>query len=277
MTGVKMDPKQSSKFITPNVEKQWINGQDFLQAVHDLSGFNLASLNTDLNLKNQNDEKILENIKFLLNRISDLLGRIQSQKHPALLIIFQGMDASGKDGAIDNLLMHIKHQSLRTAHFIKPTKDESSHDFLWRIHKQVPSSGEIVIFNRSHYEEALIQKVHLRLPFFAFNKILKHIVNFENLITDHGTLIIKFFLNISKKTQYERFKSRLDDPGRRWKLTEQDLKDRNRWDQFIETYDNVMVATSTQRAPWFVIPADDKLMRDFYIAHLLLQALTSTD
>ena len=212
-----------------------------------------------------------------LDRLTDELEVLQEllyaeHKHK-LLIVLQGMDTSGKDGAIRHVFEGVNPQGVRVAGFKVPTAEELDHDYLWRIHKQTPGRGEIVIFNRSHYEDVLVVRVHELVPPAVWQKRYDHIRQFEQLLADEGTTILKFFLHISKKEQKERLLDRLKEPDKRWKFNPGDLKERDLWNEYTQAYEDAINQTSTKSAPWYVVPSDRKWYRNLVIATVLVDTL----
>ena len=215
--------------------------------------------------------------KDLFKQFNHQIDVLQKQfyaegKH-RLLVVFQAMDTGGKDGTIRSVFEKMDPQGIRVASFKRPSKLELSHDYLWRIHRQVPQDGETVIFNRSHYEDIVAVRVRDILPEERWNKRYDHICSFEQMLTDEGTTIIKFFLHISKDEQKARLQARLDEPEKNWKFNPGDLDDRALWPKFMEAYGNVFSETSTDNAPWYVIPADRKWYRNLLVADILVKTL----
>jgi PPK2 family polyphosphate:nucleotide phosphotransferase len=197
-------------------------------------------------------------------------------KHP-ILIVLQGMDTSGKDGTIRSVFDGVNPQGVRVASFKAPTPIELEHDFLWRIHQETPRRGEIVIFNRSHYEDVLIVRVHELVSKKIWKKRYEHINAFERMLAEEGTLILKFFLHIDQEEQKERLLKRIDTPEKNWKFNPGDLKERERWDSYIEAYEDAIQETSTEWAPWYIIPANRKWYRNLVIAAILVDTLKKLD
>ena len=212
----------------------------------------------------------LEKLATEINALQDILHA--QAKHKVLLLI-QGMDASGKDGTIKHVFSECDPLGIRLASFKAPTPEELAHDYLWRVHAQVPQKGEIVIFNRSHYEDVLIVKVHDWIDDAECERRYAQINDFERMLTETGTVIIKCYLHISKEEQKQRMLDRLNDPTKTWKFNPNDLKERDLWDSYMQAYENAMRATSTEYAPWYVVPADSKTNRNLLISRLLLNAL----
>ena len=183
------------------------------------------------------------------------------------------MDTAGKDGVIRRVFEGVNPQGVKVASFKVPTAEELSRDYLWRVHKMVPGKGEIVIFNRSHYEDVLVVRVHGMVSPELCRKRYKEIVDFERMLAANGTTILKFFLNISLEEQKERLQARLDDPQKIWKFNPGDLGERRLWSDYMKAYEEAIEATSTDFAPWYIIPSDRKWYRDLVIASLLVKAL----
>ena len=207
-----------------------------------------------------------------INALQDILHVEGKRK---ILLILQGMDASGKDGTIHHVYSECDPLGIRLASFKAPTSEELAHDYLWRVHQVAPKAGELVIFNRSHYEDVLIVRVHNWIDDDECKRRFAQINDFERLLTETGTTIIKCFLNISKEEQKDRMQERLADPTKTWKFNEGDLEERALWPQYMQAYEDAIKATSTEYAPWYVIPADSKTNRNLLISKLILNALKS--
>jgi PPK2 family polyphosphate:nucleotide phosphotransferase len=216
------------------------------------------------------DARELAELAARLDELQDLL--YAEHKHKVLLVL-QGMDTSGKDGAIRHVFNEVDPLGVRVASFGVPTKEELDRDYLWRVHKVVPGKGEIVIFNRSHYEDVLVVRVHDWIDEKEVQRRFKQINAFEKLLADNGTIIIKCFLYISKEEQKRRLQARLDDPSKRWKFRLGDLEERKLWDRYMSAYQDVLNQTSTDYAPWYVIPADSKSSRNLLISRILIDTL----
>lgn len=196
-----------------------------------------------------------------------------SQKR-SVLIVLQGMDTAGKDGTISHIFSGVNPQGCDVASFKVPTPLEGRHDFLWRCHEKAPAKGMIAIFNRSHYEQVLSPRVHKTIDAKTAHANMEQIVDFESMLAENGTLILKFFLHISRKEQKARLQSRIDTPDKRWKLSDADLKERAYWDDYTAAYEDILSRTSRKHAPWFVIPADRKWFRNDAISRILVDALS---
>ncbi|MEW6344468.1 MAG: polyphosphate kinase 2 family protein [Paraburkholderia sp.] len=204
-------------------------------------------------------------------RLDELQERLHAQRLQRVLLVLQGMDTSGKDGTIRAVFHEVDPLGLHIVPFKAPTATELAHDFLWRVHAQAPAAGELTIFNRSHYEDVLVPVVLGQLDEAARERRYRHIRDFEAMLADNGTTIIKCTLHISKDEQRSRLQARIDDPTKHWKFDVSDLEARKQWDQYQTAYHNALSATSTRYAPWYIIPADSKSHRNLMVAELLLR------
>ena len=209
----------------------------------------------------------------LTDRIAVLQEMLYARRQRKVLLVLQGMDTSGKDGTITALFNRINPMGLRAVGFKAPGAAELAHDFLWRIHQQVPVGGEIAIFNRSHYEDVLITVVQGLIDDKECKRRYQHILDFERMLAETGTVIVKVFLHISKEEQRERLQARLDDPDKQWKFDANDLVQRKKWDEYQQAYQRAIIATDTDHAPWYVIPANSKTHRNLLVSTLLLEIL----
>ena len=209
----------------------------------------------------------------LRQRLSELQERLYAEQRRNVLLIFQAMDTGGKDGTIKNLLTGVNPAGVRVTSFKAPSKDELSQDFLWRIRAQTPKRGHIGVFNRSHYEDVLITRVHGQIDEKIWKRRYEDINNFEALLSHNGTVVLKFFLHISKGEQARRLQARLDDPAKHWKFDPDDLKERAQWGVYQEAYEDAIRHCSPAHAPWFVVPADQKWARDLAITEIVVAAL----
>jgi len=225
-------------------------------------------------IEKEGSQKILERNR---DRLEDLQYLLFGQNKHSLLIVLQGMDTSGKDGTIRHVMHGINPRICDVASFKAPTEEEASHDFLWRIHKVVPKRGQISIFNRSHYEAVIVERVHKFVPKSVWNMRYKQINDFERMLSEYDMRILKFFLHISKDEQKKRLQERLDDPTKNWKMSVNDLKERELWDEYMEAYEDALNECSTPCAPWFVIPADKKWFRNIAISQIIIETLESLD
>lgn len=212
-------------------------------------------------------------LKDLRKKLIDLQRLLYAEHKNKVLIVLQAMDSGGKDGTIRSIFKGVNPQGVRVASFKVPTPEENEHDYLWRIHKQTPRSGEIVIFNRSHYEDVLVVRVHQLVPDKIWKKRYEHIRYFEKLLADEGTTILKFFLNISKEEQKERFLERIDKTEKQWKFNPNDIEERKLWGSYMQAYENAISKTSTSIAPWYIIPANRNWYRDYVITKIIVNTL----
>lgn len=214
-------------------------------------------------------------LKELRSKIADLQHLLWADGSKRLLIVLQAMDSGGKDGTIRRVFQGVNPQGVRIANFKAPSSLELAHDYLWRVHTRTPKSGEIVVFNRSHYEDVLVVRVLNLVPEERWRPRYRHIRDFEQLLSDEGTAILKFYLHISKKEQAERLQARLDDPTKRWKFNAGDLDHRALWDDYMAAFEDALSETSTEAAPWYVVPADKKWYRNIVIAETIVNTLES--
>ena len=228
----------------------------------------------DLGLEKDEGKALTETLH---ERLAELQAKLYAQGTHRVLVVAQAMDTGGKDGLIKRLLLPVNPQGVRVATFKAPTEIELDHDYLWRVHAQVPGNGELVVFNRSHYEDVLIARVHDLVPEDRWRRRYHHIRDFERLLVDEGTCIVKLFLHISKDEQKKRLEARLADPTKHWKFNPADLDERKRWDDYQEAYADALSETSTDTAPWYVIPADHKWFRDLLVAHIVVDTLERLD
>jgi len=206
-------------------------------------------------------------------RLAELQPMLAAQKRHALLIVLQGLDASGKDGTVKHVFSALNPQGVSTVSFKEPTAVELEHDFLWRVHPHTPARGQIAIFNRSHYEDVLVTRVHKLVDEPTCKERYALIQHFERGLSAAGTLILKFFLHISRHEQLQRFKQRLEDPTRNWKISESDYLERERWHDYMRAYEDALSATSTPTAPWYVIPSNHKWFRNLAVSQIVASAL----
>jgi PPK2 family polyphosphate:nucleotide phosphotransferase len=206
-------------------------------------------------------------------RLRALQDLLYAEDNRSLLICLQAMDTGGKDGVINHVLAAMNPQGCRVAHFRQPSREEAAHDFLWRAHRAAPARGEVVIFNRSHYEDVLVVRVHDLVPKQVWSDRYEQINEFERLLADQGTQILKFYLHISSDEQLSRFKDRLEDPTKQWKISEADYAERKRWSQYMTAYEDALSRCSTAAAPWFVIPSAHKWFRNLAVAQIVVEHL----
>jgi PPK2 family polyphosphate:nucleotide phosphotransferase len=216
----------------------------------------------------------LQELNEELEALQELLYAEQEHK---VLIVLQAMDTGGKDGTIRHVFEGVNPQGVRVASFKKPTPEELSHDYLWRVHKHTPGEGEIVIFNRSHYEDVLVVRVHNLVPKEVWSKRYDHINNFERILAEEGTTIAKFYLHIDLAEQKERFQARIDEPRKRWKFNPGDLEERKLWPEYMQAYEEAIQRTSTPWAPWYIVPANRKWYRNLVIGTIIVETLKKLD
>jgi len=214
-----------------------------------------------------------EHLKQLNSELETLQELLYAEGKHKVLIVLQAMDTGGKDGTIRHVFEGVNPQGVKVASFKTPTKQELAHDYLWRIHKHTPGKGEITIFNRSHYEDVLVVRVHNLVSEEVWSKRYEHIKAFEKTLADEGTTILKFYLHIDKDEQKERLQARLDEPHKNWKFSLGDLEERKLWDQYTEAFEVAMERTSTEFAPWYVIPANRKWYRNLVISSIIIEKL----
>lgn len=212
-------------------------------------------------------------LDLIRQRLKQLQSMLIAQRRHKLLVIFQAMDAGGKDGTVRNVFSGLDPHGMRVVAFKAPTPAELERDFLWRIHAHAPGRGEITIFNRSHYEDVVAARVRKLAPKEVWEKRFDHIINFERLLADEGTTIVKFFLHIDEAEQKSRLNGRFKDPAKQWKLLPSDLADRAQWGDFIKAYEEAISRTSTPHAPWHIIPANKKWFRNVAVAAILRDTL----
>jgi PPK2 family polyphosphate:nucleotide phosphotransferase len=215
-------------------------------------------------------EQKREKMCATLDELQELMWADHSRR---LLIVLQGMDTSGKDGAVRYLMNGFNAAGVRVASFKKPVQPELEHDYLWRIHQQVPGNGEIVVFNRSHYEDVLVVRVHDLVPEDVWRKRYQQINDFERMLTESGTTILKFFLHISKDEQKERLEERVADPQKHWKFNAGDLDERKLWDAYQKAYEDALEKTTTDHAPWYVVNANRKWYRNYVIGSVVIETM----
>lgn len=223
--------------------------------------------------KHASHDEALPEISKHVARMEQLQYLLYADGSRSLLVVLQALDAAGKDGTIRHLFSGMNPQGTSVFGFKQPSAAEAAHDFLWRAHQRVPGKGEIVIFNRSHYEDVLVTRVHNLVPKEVWSKRFDQINDFERLLAANGTAILKFFLHITPEEQLARFKLRLEDPSRQWKISNSDYAERKFWPQYVEAYEEALARTSSAHAPWFVIPANHKWFRDLAISQIIAGTL----
>jgi PPK2 family polyphosphate:nucleotide phosphotransferase len=229
----------------------------------------LSKLDASYTGKHESREKALPEIQSHVERMEKLQYLLYADGSKSLLVLLQALDAAGKDGVIRHLFSGMNPQGTSVSGFKQPTKYEAAHDFLWRAHLRTPVKGEVVVFNRSYYEDVLVVRVHELVPQSVWSKRYDLINDFESMLLQNGTTILKFYLHISPEEQLSRFKQRLDDPSRQWKISESDYTERELWSKYVEAYEDAMAATSTKQAPWYVIPSNHKWFRNLAISQII--------
>jgi PPK2 family polyphosphate:nucleotide phosphotransferase len=219
------------------------------------------------------DEKAKKSVDKALEQIDTLQYLLYAERKHSLLVVLQAMDTGGKDGTIRHVMSGVNPQGCRVTSFKVPSAEERAHDFLWRIHHALPEAGEIGIFNRSHYEDVLVVRVHNLVPKAVWTRRYDEINTFEDYCSENGVRILKFFLHISKDEQKERMMARIDDRDKRWKISEADFKERKFWDEYVAAYEDALTRCSTKRAPWFIIPANKKWFRNLAVSHIIAETL----
>ncbi len=224
---------------------------------------------------NKKDSK--EALLKLNTELAALQEQLYAEGKHRLLIVLQAMDTGGKDGVIRAVFEGVNPQGVKVASFKVPTPVELSHDYLWRVHQQTPGKGEMVIFNRSHYEDVLVVRVHQLVPEEVWSRRYQHIREFERLLADEGTTILKFYLHIDLQEQAQRFLARVEDPTKQWKFNPGDLDERDRWEEYMKAYEDMLNQTSTDWAPWYIIPANKKWYRNWLISKIVIKTLKDLD
>ncbi|WP_315706030.1 MULTISPECIES: polyphosphate kinase 2 family protein [unclassified Bradyrhizobium] len=229
----------------------------------------LSKIDASYTGKHESHEKALPEIQAHVESMDKLQYLLYADGNKSLLVVLQALDAAGKDGVIRHLFSGMNPQGTSVFGFKQPSRDEAAHDFLWRAHLRTPGKGEVVVFNRSYYEDVLVVRVHKLVPESVWSKRYDLINDFESMLSQNGTTILKFYLHISPEEQLARFKQRLDDPSRHWKISESDYSERELWPQYIEAYEDAMAATSSKQAPWYVIPSNHKWFRNLAISQIV--------
>jgi PPK2 family polyphosphate:nucleotide phosphotransferase len=223
--------------------------------------------------KHESREKATLEIQKHLARMDTLQYLLYADGNQSMLVVLQALDAGGKDGVVRHVFGGMNPQGTSVFGFKQPSKIEAAHDFLWRAHRRTPGKGEIVVFNRSHYEDVLVVRVHKLVPKEVWSKRYELINDFEKMLSENGTRILKFYLHISPEEQLERFKQRLDDPARQWKISESDYSEREFWPDYIKAFEEAIERTTTKHAPWYVIPSDHKWFRNLAISEIVADEL----
>jgi len=233
----------------------------------------LAKIDPSYTGKHESQDKALTEIQKHVERMNKLQYLLYADGNQSLLVVLQALDAAGKDGVIRHVFSCMNPQGTFVFGFKQPSKDEAAHDFLWRAHCHAPGKGEVVIFNRSYYESVLVVRVHKLVDDSVWSKRYELINDFEKMLSRNGTTVLKFFLHISPEEQLARFKQRLDDPSRHWKISDSDYSERELWPEYIDAYEDAIALTSTKRAPWYIIPANHKWFRDLAVSQIIADTM----
>ncbi len=241
------------------------------------ASISLDEINADFKPNGLDRDEGEEKFRELTTELRDLQHLMYAENRRSLLIVLQGRDAAGKDGTIRHVFGPMNPQGTQVTSFKVPSKEERAHDFLWRCHKAAPKTGTVGIFNRSHYEDVLVVRVHDLVPKKTWSKRYEHINAFERLLTDKGTVILKFYLHIDRDEQLERFKKRMDNPRKNWKISDADYTERPHWDAYTEAFEDALSKCSTDLAPWFVVPSNRKWARNLVIADIVADTMKSLE
>lgn len=239
------------------------------------SKVDLSKIDAGFKDQHETHQDALAEIEAHNQKLQDLQYLMYAEGKQSLLIVLQGRDAAGKDGTINHVLGAMNPQGCSVTGFKVPSKEEAAHDFLWRYHQHTPGKGQVAIFNRSHYEDVLVQRVHEMVPRSVWSKRYAHINDFEHMLADNGTQILKFYLHIDSDEQLRRFKQRIEDPARHWKISEGDYAERPFWDAYTRAFEDALSQCSTEQAPWFVIPSNHKWFRNLAISKIVVETLES--
>jgi PPK2 family polyphosphate:nucleotide phosphotransferase len=237
--------------------------------VHPGDKVKLGKLDPAYKGKHESKDAAAEETAHYVDKLAREQALLYAEHKHAVLVVLQGLDAGGKDGVIKHVFSSVNPQGVKVASFKQPTAVELAHDFLWRVHPHAPGHGEIAIFNRSHYEDVLVTRVHKLIDKAVWTERYRRIRDFETLLVENNTTILKFFLHTSKEEQLERFAQRLDDPARNWKISEADYSERALWDEYVAAYEDAIEATSTAEAPWYVIPSNHKWFRNLAVSQIM--------
>ena len=233
----------------------------------------LSKIDPSYTGKHVSHEKALPELQKNAERLEKLQYLLYADGDKSLLVVLQAADAAGKDGVIRHVISGMNPQGTSVFGFKQPSKDEAAHDFLWRAHQRTPAKGEVAIFNRSHYEDVLVVRVHKLVPRSVWSKRYDLINDFEKMLSLNGTTILKFFLHISPEEQLARFKQRLDDPSRHWKISENDYSERELWSKYVDAFEDAIALTSTRRAPWYIIPSNHKWFRNLAVSQIIADTM----
>jgi PPK2 family polyphosphate:nucleotide phosphotransferase len=233
----------------------------------------LKDLDPAFHGKHRSEDEAEDDLKKNVARLTRLQETLYAERRHALLIVLQGIDAAGKDGTCWHVMTAMNPQGTTVTSFKEPTPPELAHDFLWRVHPHAPGRGQVAVFNRSHYEDVLVVRVHKLVPKEVWSKRYALINDFERMLAANGTTILKFFLLISPDEQLARFKERLDDPAKQWKISDTDYSERARWGDYVKAYEDMLENCSTAHAPWYVIPSNHKWFRNLAVSEILADTL----
>jgi PPK2 family polyphosphate:nucleotide phosphotransferase len=233
----------------------------------------LSKIDASYTGNHETHEAALPEIQKHIERLDRLQNLLYADGKQSLLIVLQALDAAGKDGVIRHVFSGMNPQGTFVFGFKQPSKEEAAHDFVWRAHRRAPGKGEVVIFNRSHYEDVLVVRVHKLVPESVWSKRYDQVNDFETTLIQNDTTILKFFLHISPEEQLSRFKQRLDDPSRHWKISESDYSERELWPKYTDAYEDAVAKTSTKHAPWYIIPANHKWFRNLAVSQIIADTM----
>jgi PPK2 family polyphosphate:nucleotide phosphotransferase len=255
------------------------SGMDFRKmfVVEPGSKLHLSKIDASYSGKHETHEKAQPKIQACVERMGKLQYLLYADGNQSLLVVLQALDAGGKDGVIRHVFSGMNPQGTFVHGFKQPNPSEAAHDFLWRAHLRAPGRGEVVVFNRSHYEDVLVVRVHKLVPRSVWSKRYALINDLETMLSQNGTTILKFYLHISPEEQLERFRQRLEDPSRHWKISESDYSERERWPEYIEAYEEAIALTSTKKAPWYVIPSNHKWFRNLAVSQIIADTMDDMD
>ena len=234
----------------------------------------LSDIDPNFHGTHESEDEAKTELQHNLKRITELQRKLYADRRHSLLIVLQGIDGAGKDGTCWHVVSAMDPQGVSVTGFKQPTAEERDHDFLWRVHPHAPGLGQVAVFNRSHYEDVLVVRVHDLVPKHVWKQRYEFINNWERLLVEEKNItILKFFLYISKDEQLSRFKDRLDDPARQWKISDSDYSERKLWDNYIDAFEAAISKCSTKYAPWFVIPSNHKWFRNLAVSEIVLRAM----
>jgi PPK2 family polyphosphate:nucleotide phosphotransferase len=233
----------------------------------------LSKIDASFTGSHESHDKAKPEIEENVERMGRLQYLLYADGSQSLLVVLQALDAGGKDGTIRHVFSGMNPQGTSVFGFKQPSAEEAAHDFLWRAHLRAPAKGQVVVFNRSHYEDVLVVRVHKLVQHSVWSKRYKLINDFETMLARNGTTVLKLYLHISPQEQLARFKQRLDDPSRHWKISESDYSERELWLQYMHAYEDAIAATSTRRAPWYIIPADHKWFRNLAVSQIIADTM----